>query len=427
MKSTWFVLLAAALLPCATAVTAVAPPPADSWPEFRGPAGEGRYNGTLPTEWGSDKNVAWKQEIPGKGWSSPVVVDGKVYVTTAAPIGEKDGKELSLRALCLDAANGKTLWDKEVFQEGPKAPGIHGKNSHASPTPLVRDGRVYVHFGHQGTASLDLDGKVIWTNNDLKYAPVHGNGGSPVLVDDALIFSCDGGADPFIVALGKADGKVLWKTERNLGKVQTFSFGTPLVITVKGKKQVVSPASSGVCAYEPATGKEIWRVTYRGYSVIPRPAFAHGMVILSTGFDQPKLLAIRADGEGEGEGEGDVTKSHVAWTLPKHAPHTPSPLVVGDELYLVSDAGKASCLDAKTGEVHWQEDLGGHYSASPICAGDKVYIQSEEGVGVVFAADKRFKLLAKNDLDERSLASYAAADGALFIRTEKHLYRVQAK
>ncbi len=420
MIDSCFALLAALFLFAPAQGT---PPPTSDWPEFRGPAGEGRYEKPLPTEWGPDKNVAWKQALPGKGWSSPVVAAGKIYLTTAVPVGEKDGKELSLRTLCLDAANGKILWDQEVFQEGAKAPAVHGKNSHASPTPLVRDGRVYVHFGHQGTACLDLDGKVIWTNTDLKYAPVHGNGGSPVLVDDALIFSCDGGSNPFVAALNKADGKLLWKTDRNLGKSQTFSFSTPLVITVKDKKQVVSPASNGVCAYDPATGKEIWRVNYTGYSVIPRPAFSQGLVILSTGFMQAKLLAVRPDGEG------DVTKTHVAWTLAKNAPHTPSPLVVGDELYLVSDAGTVSCLDPKTGAAHWQKDLGDRlkFSASPIYADGKVYLQSEKGVGVVLKAGKLFEVLAKNDLGEDSLASYAAADGALFIRTEQHLYRIQAK
>jgi outer membrane protein assembly factor BamB len=416
MTTTRLALLAATLLLSAPAAPVSG---AEDWPEFRGPGGDGVVkDGKLPTEWGPERNVAWKKEIPGKGWSSPVVVAGKIYLTTAE---DKGDKEMSLRALCLDATDGKVLWNKEVFVEGPKAPAIHSKNSHASPTPLVRDGHLYVHFGHQGTACLDLDGKVLWRNTDVKYEPVHGNGGSPVLVGNALVFSCDGASDPFVVALDKDNGKVLWKTNRKLGDAQTFSFSTPLVIAVKDKKQVISPSSNGVCAYGPADGKEIWRVTYQGYSVIPRPAYAAGLVVLSTGYDSPKLLAIRP------EGEGDVTKTHVAWTLAKNAPHAPSPLAVGDELYVVSDNGMASCLDAKTGTVHWSERLGGHFSASPICADGKIYIPSEEGVGFVFKADKKFELVNKNDLDEPSLATYAAADGALFVRTEKHLYRIQGK
>ncbi len=417
MKSTAFALFVATLLFSAPAPAPVSLP---EWGEFRGPGGEGLVPGKLPTEWGPDKNVAWKQEIPGKGWSSPVIAAGKIYLTTAVA-AEAGSKELSLRALCLNAADGKIVWDKEVFVEAKNAPGIHPKNSHASPTPIIRDGRLYVHFGHQGTACLDLDGKVIWRNTELKYAPVHGNGGSPVLVEDVLIFSCDGAEDPFIVGLDKDSGKVRWKTERKLDAEKHFSFSTPLVLTVKDKKQVISPSSGGVCAYNPADGKELWRVTYKGYSVIPRPAYAAGLVILSTCYDVPKLLAIKPDGEG------DVTKTNIAWTATKGAPHAPSPLVVGDELYLVSDNGTASCLDPKTGTVHWSERLGANFSASPICADGKIYIPSEEGTGFVFKAAKKFELVAKNDLGERSLATFAAADGALFVRTEKHLYRIQEK
>jgi outer membrane protein assembly factor BamB len=415
-----FAFLAATLV-----LFAPVPPKTPEWGEFRGPNGDGLVKeGKLPTEWGPDKNIAWKQPIDGKGWSSPVVADGKVYLTTAVPVDDKGGRAMSLRALCLDAANGHVVWNKEVFGQGANSPGIHPKNSHASPTPLVRDGRVYVHFGHQGTACLDLDGKVIWTNTELKYSPVHGNGGSPVLVDDALIFGCDGAKDPCLVALDKGNGKVLWKTERKFGDSMAFSFSTALVITVNGKKQVVSPASGGVAAYDPASGKEIWRVTYTGYSLIPRPVFVNDLVIVSTGFMSPRLLAIKPDGEG------DVTKTHVAWTLAKGAPLTPSPLAVGDEVYVVSDGGVASCIDGKTGAVHWSEKLGARFSASPIYADGKIYIQSEEGVGFVFKAGKTFELVAKNELgekDEKTLATYGAAKGALFLRTEKYLYRIEGK
>src|SRR5262249_5139306 len=218
-----------------------------------------------------------------------------------------------------------------------------------------------------------------------------------------------------VVALDAATGKVIWKTDRKCEAFKKFSFGTPLVTDVGGKKQVVSPASDQVCAYDPDTGKEMWKVRYEGYSLVPRPVFGHGLIFLSTGYDTPEFLAIRAGGRG------DVTESHVVWRTRRGAPLTPSPLLVGDELYLVSDLGVASCLDAKTGRVHWQERLGGAYSASPLYAGGRVYFQSEDGDGVVVKAGTRFERLAKNALGERTLASYAVADGALFIRTEKHL------
>lgn len=275
-----------------------------------------------------------------------------------------------------------------------------------------------MHFGHQGTACLNLKGDVLWKNTSLRYAPVHGNGGSPILVDDLLVFSCDGGDQRFIAALDIADGKVRWKTDRTAETDRNFSFSTPLLIEVNGHKQIVSPGSGAVAAYDPTNGKEIWWVRYNGYSVVPRPVYGHGLVFVSSGYDRPILLAIRAGGKG------DVTDSHVVWKTNKAAPLTPSPLLVGDELYTVSDSGIACCRDARTGQIHWQERLGGNYSASPLLAGGKMYFLSEQANTAIVRAGKEFRLVGKNALSERSLASPAAADGALFIRTEKYLYRI---
>jgi len=391
------------------------------WPQFRGPTGQGEAVAAhLPLEWSATRNIAWKQSIPGHGWSSPVVNAGRVYLTTAVEGPEGGGSTLSLRALCLDEAAGSILWDSEVFGcESGQLPRIHAKNSHASPTPLLAGGRVYVHFGHQGTACLDLDGHVLWRNTNLGYPPVHGSGSSPILADDALIFSCDGASEPFVVALDKNTGKVLWRTKRETAARRKFSFSTPLLLTVNGQPQIISPGSGAVCSYEPRTGREIWRVRYgEGYSVIPRPVYGQGLVFVVTGFDRPAVMAIRPDGKG------DVTDTHVAWTLTKGAPNTPSLLLVGQELYMISDGGIASCLEAKTGRVHWQERLGGNYSASPIHSNGRIYFQSEEGTAVVLKAGKRFLKLATNSLGERTLASYGVTDGALYVRTEEHLFKV---
>ena len=390
---------------------------ASDWPQFRGPDGDGHSSAkNLPLTWDATKNVAWKTELPGKGWSSPALHKGRLYLTTS----EEVGSDLSLRALCNDAASGKPLWATEVFLTPPVR--HHAKNSQASPTAIVEGDRIYVHFGHYGTACLDLAGKVIWKQTDLKYAPVHGNGGSPILVGNALIFSCDGGTDPFVVALDKASGKVLWKVKRETTAKKNFSFTTPTLITVKGQQQLITPGSGVVCALDPKTGAELWRCRYgEGYSVIPKPVFGHGMIFLSSGYDKPVLHAIRADGKG------DVTDTHIAWKLEKGAPHTPSPLLVGNELYVVSDAGIASCLDAKTGAVHWSERAGGNYSASPLFADGKIWLQNETGTGVVLKPGKTFEKLAENALGEKTLASYAVTDGALFIRTETSLYRIGAK
>jgi outer membrane protein assembly factor BamB len=394
---------------------------AADWPQFRGPDGSGHGEAkNLPTQWGPDKNVAWRTEVPGKGWSSPSLSQGRIYLTSAVPVeqGTANG-DVDLQLLCYDANSGQQIWAKTVFrQEEKTSPAIHRKNSHASPTPLVDGSRIFVHFGHQGTACLSTDGQIVWQNQTNIYSPVHGNGGSPILVDGILIFSCDGGSDPFVVGLDADTGQARWKFERPTDSAKKFAFSTPAVIAVAGKKQVVSPGAGMVNALDPQTGKEIWRVTYDGYSVIPKPVFGNGLVYLSTGYDSPTIIAIRPDGSG------DVTDTHVAWTLDKGAPHTPSPLLIGKELYLVADGGTASCANALTGEKIWQERVPGDYSASPIFADGKIYIVNEEGTGTVLRPGPTFEKLAENGFPEQTLASYAIGEGAIFVRTEKSLYRV---
>jgi outer membrane protein assembly factor BamB len=391
---------------------------AAEWPEFRGPTGQGHSTATnLPVEWSKEKNVVWKQPVPGSGWSSPVVDRGRLFLTSG--IQGSDGGP-SFRALCFDTKTGTLLWNREVFTatEAPKQP-IHDKNSPASPTPIIDGDHVYVHFGHHGTACLDWSGKVLWRNNRLRYDPVHGNGGSPILVDDTLIFNADGARDPFVVALNKKTGDVVWKVARSTDTRQTFSFCTPLLVTVNGRRQIISPGSGVVSALDPADGHELWRVRHgRGYSVVPRPVFGHGLLFIATGFNRADLLAIRADAQG------DATDTHIAWRTTKGAPLTPSVILVGDELYAVSDMGVASCWDAKTGTAHWQERLEGNYSASPISAEGRIYFQNETGTGTVLNAGRTFSKAATNTLEERTLASYAVAENSFFIRTDAHLYRI---
>jgi outer membrane protein assembly factor BamB len=389
------------------------------WPQFRGPTGQGLSDATgVPTEWSDTEHVAWKVEVPGKGWSSPVLARGKLYLTTA--VGDS-ASGITLHALCLDAADGHTLWDTEIFQPDPaQTAAMHRKNSLASGTPIVTDDRLYVHFGHMGTAALDLAGKVLWRQTDLKYAPVHGNGGSPALVGDALVFSCDGATDPFVVALDAATGAVRWKTPRNSTAKNQFSFSTPLAITVGDATQIVIPGSGFVGSYDPRDGHEIWRATYgEGYSVIPRPVFAHGLIFVSSSFNKPTLLAIRPE-----SASGDATETNVAWTHAKAVPHSASMLVLGNELYFVSDSGIASCADALTGEMHWSERLAGGFSASPFAAEDRIYFQNETGTTFVLKAGKTFEQIAKNDIGEPTLASAAITNGALFLRSEKYLRKI---
>ncbi len=331
---------------------------AADWSQFRGPTQDGRAEtAKLPTEWDKTKNVTWRKELPGEGWSSPAVAAGKIYLTAAVPGAAKG--DFSLRVLCLDAKTGEMVWDKEVFKEvGGKAPGIHPKNSHASPTALIDGDQVFVHFGHMGTACLSAkDGKILWTQQTLSYSPVHGAGGSPLLVGDKLIFNIDGTDKQMIVALDRKTGEVAWKTPRNLKPAQAFSFSTPLLITVDGKEQVISAGSGVVMSVEPKTGKEIWRVKYgSGYSVVPRPLYGNGLVYVCTGYNTPSILAIKPDGAG------DVTSTHVAWTVKKGAPRNASPLLLGDDLFMADDGGQITCVDAKTGterleRTRWQSVL----------------------------------------------------------------------
>lgn len=393
------------------------------WSEFRGPTGQGHAAGQLPTEWGLEKNITWRTEIPGTGWSSPVIVADRVYLTTAVPTSEDEKPDQSLRALCVDAHSGEIIWNVEVFREdGDKAPRIHPKNSHASPTPIVEAGKVYVHFGHLGTACLNTkDGSIVWAVQELAYKPTHGNGGSPVIVDDKLIFSIDGVDRQEVVALDKSTGKIAWETERGTKDgVKPFSFCTSLVIEVDGQRQLISPGSGVVMALDPTTGNEIWRVDYgKGYSVVPRPVYANGLLYICTGYDRSTMIAIRP------EGTGDLTESNVEFTVDKGVPYNPSLVAVDDAVYMVSDNGVLSCLDGETGDLRWKERIGGNFSASPIYANGLVYLMDEAGLTTVFKPGEQFEEVAKNDLGERSLASFGIDGNAILLRTEKALYRIE--
>ncbi len=384
----------------------------DAWPEFRGPTGQGHSSARdVPLEWSETRNVLWKTPVPGRGWSSPVIERDRVWLTTAVTGGGK----ASLRALAFDAETGREVVNVEVFQlrHGDL---LNAKNSHASPTPIVEGDRVYVHFGAAGTAALSQDGRIVWTTR-LPYESQHGNGGSPALYKDLLIINCDGSDEAYVVALDKATGKTRWKKRRRYPFDQAYS--SPLVISVDGRDQVISVGAYRATAYDPASGAEIWRVSYEdGFSNVPRPVYGNGLVYIATGFQEPSLLAVRTGGTG------DVTKTHVAWRVRRGAPYTPSPLLVGDELYFVSDLGVVSCVDATTGTLHWQQRIGGNHSASPVLAAGRIYFLSEEGVATVIAPGKTFQRLATNRLDDAALASMAVFDGSIFIRTQSSLYRL---
>ena len=414
----------------------------DNWPQFRGPDGQGHSGAVnLPTTWSESQNIRWKVPLPGQGHSSPVVMGDQIWVTAALqetaseeelrrrtadlPNGDdfRLASNVSLRALCVDRRSGSILRDIEIDNVKNPDP-VHLINSYASPTPVLEPGRVYVHFGTYGTACIDTDsGEILWR---CKFPLQHnvGPGSSPVLVGDALIIPCDGSDRQFVVAVNKITGETIWERDRPPLRATNGdykkAFSTPLVIDWQGQTQVVIPGAQWVVAYEPASGNAIWRLDHgSGFSVVPRPVASDSHLFFSTGFTRPEMVAVKLGGTG------DVTATHVDWRLARQAPTMPSPLLVGNRLYTTSDGGVAVCLDAATGDVHWQKRLGGNYSASPLLADDRLYFFNREGLTtVIIDGDDGPEVVAENPLEGAIFATPAALDGELILRTETHLYAI---
>ena len=389
-----------------------------SWPQFRGPTGQGIAVGPGPMKWSKDSGIAWKTKIAARGWASPVISENRVILTGS----RGEGGSLRLGAFAIDATTGAPLWDTELFNPEPaETAAMHGKNSLASPTPFIEDGIAYVHFGHMGTAALRVtDGKILWKTK-VSYRPMHGNGGSPVLVGDKLVVNADAENAPEVVALHKKDGSVAWRTPRNQTVKSSFSFCTPLVVQTDGRTEILSPGSGMIGAYAPEDGRLLWKVTYgEGYSVVPRPVVSDGMVFVATGYNIPKLLAIRL-----GNASGDVTKSHVAWELTRRVPKTPSMIADRGRVFTLDDTGTLTSTDSTTGKVAWSLKLPGNFSASPVLAGNTLYAVTEDGVCyVVNVSADEGEILFETDLAERTLASPALLGGVLYLRTEEHLWKI---
>jgi outer membrane protein assembly factor BamB len=412
------------------------------WPQFRGADGQGHATARqLPINWSEQDNVAWKCLLPGRGWSSPVIAGNEIWLTTAidSPVTEAEKAErikgstntqpvivsgkLSLRALCVDRSSGQLLHEIELLVE-PRPQATHATNSFASPTPVIEGGKLYCHFGAYGTACLDTGSrKVLWTNRDLVVQHENGPGSSPVIWRDLLIFHCDGSDLQYIAALDKRTGQLAWKTDRtgamNANPQLKKCYGTPLIVDVAGKPQLLSPAADWLYAYDPAGGRELWKLPYEklGFSLAPRPVSGHGMLYLCTSFMQSELLAVTLD----------KGPPRIAWRYGRQVPQVPSPLLVGNEVYLISDKGIATCLDAHEGQVHWTERLPGNYSASPLLADDHIYCCNREGETTVLAPGKSFVVVGSGKLDGQIMASPAAVERAIYLRTDKALYRLERR
>ncbi len=417
------------------------------WPQWRGATGQGHAEGSnLATEWSESKNVTWKTPLPGRGWSSPVIEDGRIWLTAAheteASEEEREKRlasntggqpltvlaEARFHALCLDKESGKLLHDVEVLTE--KAPQwVHRFNSYASPSPVLEEGRLYCHFGSSGTACVDAkSGAVLWRNQDPKLVALHENGpgSSPVIVGDFLVFHLDGSDRQLIVALDKGTGAIAWTTGRsgelNENPQLKKAYGTPIVLDIGGQKQIVSPGADWLYGYDPKDGKELWKLPYGelGFSNVARPVTSEDGTMLyhCSGFMNSRMLAIRL---------GKGTDAEIVWTYKKAVPTSPSPILVGKELYFVGDSGGLLiCLDAESGEPLWSERIAsGRYWSAPTYADGKLYFHSEEGVTTVLKPGRKFEVLAENKVEGRHFASLAIEGGALFLRTDTALYRIE--
>lgn len=409
---------------------------AEDWPQFRGPRGDGTSLAThLPLSWSETNNVVWKARLPGRGRSSPVVLGEKVFLTTALEqnirrtrIGPDDmqtATHVTLKALCMDRANGKILWEVLLFEVENPDP-VHWLNSWATPSPVVEPGRLYCDFGTFGTACLDSEtGKVLWQRR-LPLDHQVGPGSSPVLHSNLLVLVRDGRDAQYVTALDKKTGETVWKTDRPAIQVGSpnlkKSFSSPLFVPGENQTQMIATGPHWVVSYDPLTGKEIWRARHgEGFSIGTCPVFAHGLAFIGTGCFKAQMLAIRADGKD------DVTATHVAWKSNRAIPVMSSPVIAGDDIYWVSDDGMVCCSDARTGQSRWQERLGGSYLASPIFAAGRLYFFSQEGKTTVLKPGRQLERLSENALPGPVIATPAIAGESIFFRSDSYLYRIEGR
>ena len=405
----------------------------ENWTEFRGPNGSGlAIRSQPPVHWHEaqtekaqgdrNRNIVWKRPIHGRGWSSPVISRGRIWMTTAT----EDGKKMSV--VCVDAASGEIIHDRLVFtNENPRE--IDVTNSYASPTPALDGDRVYIHFGTYGTACLDAEtAKTIWQRRDFPCNHWRGAGSSPIVYKNMMIVHFDGYDFQYIVALDKLTGKTLWKKDR-LDLYETDNgdhkkaFGTPSVFEIDGQAQLISPFAKALISYEPETGKELWWIQFKQHSMANRPLFNGQFIFTGTGFGKGELIAIDPF-----RARGNVTQTHIKWVVKRAMPSKPSPILVGKRIYTVADKnGIVSCIDATNGRIVWQDRIGGTFSASPVFAAGHLYFCDEKGKTTVIKPGDSLEIVAENRLNNGCMATPAPFGKALFVRTRDALYRLEKR
>jgi outer membrane protein assembly factor BamB len=407
------------------------------WPEFRGPWGNGRASAPsdtkpigLPLHWSETNNVRWKTEIPHRGWSTPVVMDGQVWLTTATLEGH------DFFAISVDSDTGRIRFNKKVFHsDNPEPLGNWASmNCYATPSPVIEPGRVYVHFGRFGTACLDTGtGEVLWQRTDLQCRHYRGPASSLVSFGNLLILTMDGVDVQYHVALDKKTGQTVWKTNRSVawndenvpGPMardgdQRKAHSTPLIVTTAGKPLMLSAGAKAAYGYDPRTGRELWKVQYNDWSTAPRPVFDRGLAYFVTGLAMQQLLAVKTDGQG------DITDTGVVWKFKAHVGIYASPLLVDGLIYTAAEENYVTCLEAATGQVVWTGRIGGKHAASPIYADGRLYFFNQQGTTTVLKPGRTFEVLATNTLADGFMASPAVSGKAFFLRTRTHLYRIES-
>jgi outer membrane protein assembly factor BamB len=420
--------------------------PGSNWSQWRGGEGTGISTETnVPTEWSVDKNIKWKTPIAGRGHSQPIVWGAKVFLTTdiegeivpgakavehkenGQPITHPDSvganRKHTFKVICVDRNTGKILWEQTAYT-GTVYDDRHRKGSYAAPTPATDGNRIYAWFGGEGDGlyCYDFNGKLEWKSAVGKIANYGmGPGSSPVTHENLVILQCDEdeGKNSFIIAIDKKTGKEVWKTPR---KVQA-SWSTPLVVRSGQRVELITSGNEWIISYDPKTGKELWTARGHGSNAIGTPLAGHGMVFVYAGYPVKKTFAIKLGGSG------DVTNSNVAWQYDKGTAYVPSSILYNDYLYLMSDRGILTCLDARTGKVIYE---GGRipvpatFTASPVAFDGKLLLTSEDGDTYIIKAGPKHEVIATNSVGEPVFASPAISDGMIFIRAASNLYCIDA-
>lgn len=402
------------------------------WPQLRGPYGNGHVsveNDTniagFPLHWSETENVKWKTQIPDRGWSTPVIMDGQVWLTTAT----EDGHDFF--AICVDAETGKIQFAKKLFHADNPEPLGNPVNCYATPSPVIESGRVYIHFGSYGTACLDTrTARVLWQRTDLRCRHYRGPSSSPVLFQNLLILTFDGIDLQYVTALDKNTGKTVWKTDRsavwNDAGVRVTAPGdqrkghsTPLIAMIDGKALLLSSGAKSAYCYEPLTGRELWKIHYPDFSPAPVPMYEGGLVYFVSGVGKTELIAVKPGGEG------DVTDSNIVWRLRPHVGRFSSPIYVDGLIYTAAEESFVSCIDATNGQPVWTERLGGRFYASPIYADGHLYFFDEDGMTKVLKPGRTCEVVATNSLADGFMSSPAASGKAFYLRTTSNLYRIE--